>query len=480
MDATRRQVLRTTGATVGAATIPIGHVRGETAPSCYDDRAFDHPTPNPPDQNSHEAVISEAYGELVLSSDRPYWVWPICYSSEPITVEYEVRPTTDAASPSVVVVDDEGLREYKTVAMDHPVVDGPVITSTTTDLDRFGTYTLPTINQKNIHPWNLLKPGSHQKWTQENGVIEAFTLSCLNSSESGAIQKHHTIEGGQYYIVFDWTDQVLTTPDADQTSIEVSLRATKAPQNPGNEIGAAPIAMLYSQLPDSTDALVDLAVGLAETVCEMVPSELERVDLTAINKTAPRAAQLVSVVSTLLTVIENQLGYFPSFGQSLTATASKWTRWGLSVLPVASSINHVIDDACIVAENHPSTITTNIENLLMSLGILIADLLLAKFGVAGRAARFVTGFAHRYLLGFVARTLGMKAYLVLLRDLYTLTQGGIGAALGAIKGITREITQRHDLISEDQREKVMEMEEDSLISMDIDIDWFSLNPECDI
>ena len=73
---------------------------------------------------------------------------------------------------------------------------------------------------------------------------------------------------------------------------------------------------------------------------------------------------------------------------------------------VVSSISRLLDDACTVPDASPSKVTQAVEDMLLSLGIVIADLLAAYFGMAGRGAKFVTWVAHKYLLEFIGRTLG--------------------------------------------------------------------------
>lgn len=69
---------------------------------------------------------------------------------------------------------------------------------------------------------------------------------------------------------------------------------------------------------------------------------------------------------------------------------------------------------------------------------------------------------------------------MLLRELYTLTLGGIRAALGRIKDVTRAIADEYKFITDDEANTVRAMDTKSLKSLDIgfDFDLFSLNPEC--
>lgn len=481
MGYTRRRILTRSGATIAGYTLLSGTATGRSGPSCSGSRDYDYATPVPPDETSHEAVVSEAYGKLALSQDRPFWVWPVCSNSEPVNIEYEAR-ATDGDLPSILVVDEDGLRAYKTKIREHPVIEWPVFSSRTENLGRFGTWTVPMIEDwGDIHLTNIRKKGeSHQSWKEDMPAVKMHSLQCLNWSGSGSVRKRHTIEPGSYYVVFDWTDGVLSAPDQRDGTAEVSLRALHSVED--EVAGVAPNAMqqLYTKIDRQSSPLVDTAVDLAEAICIRVPDGFQQVSISKLQNTAPRAVHLSSTVKILLSILEDRLGYETSVFHQISEKTGVWTQWGMSVLPVVSSIDQLVKDACAVVDAEPSAVTEQVENMLLSLGIVIADLIAAFFGVAGRAAAFVTRMAHRYLLGFVARTLGLRTYLVLLRELYTMTLGGIREALMKIKNLTRAIAEEYQFIDSDEADTVEQMDERGLQSLNIDIDLFSLNPECTV
>ncbi|GAB3665081.1 hypothetical protein [Halopiger thermotolerans] len=309
--------------------------------------------------------------------------------------------------------------------------------------------------------------------------MDLHTVSCLNSSDFGPVAEAHTIEPGQYYMVFDWTDDVLQSTSDDETTVHVSLRASHPTEIPASDTVPAALKTLYNSF-SAESSVSDVVVPLAEAVCSGVPDELHDLPVSEINQVAPQAGQLVAAVNAVLTILGQELEYAPAFTQSLVNQASALTRWGMSAIPVASSLTQLLDDACKVAHASPDTVTDSVENLLMSLGIFVADLALAKYGLTARIARFATGMAHKYLLGFLARVFGLETYLLLLREVYTITLGGIKAVIGRIKDVTKEIGRQYDFLSKEEVETVQEMDEDSLLSLNMDIDWFSLNPECSV
>jgi hypothetical protein len=482
MEYTRRRFLTASASTAGATTLlASGRVRASDPPSCYEERKYNLPTPTPPEEYPIEAVINEAYGELVLSPDRPYWIWPICSTSDLMTIEYEVRPEDDAQAPSVLVVDDLGLEEYQIRANSYPITDGPLFSPTTIDVPLYGEWEFPYgFNGEHLHPENIPKKGrSLNDWNEEQKLVDYYTVDCLTSASSDAVRKRRTIEleSGNYYVVFDWTEDVLQEPDTERVSSQVSLRASEPiDEEEVEETATASMEQLYGQVADQPSSVVETVVDVAKAICTQVPDAFQDVSVSEINDVAPEAGQLVSSVNIVLTILENQLGFDSSILRQLTARTSAWTRWSLSVLPVASSLDQLLDDACSVADAEPAEVTDEVEKMLMSLGILVADFVAAYFGVAGRAAKFGVGLAHKYFLGFVARTLGLKTYLVLLRELYTLTLTGIKEVLSAIKAVTREIAREYDWLDEEDVETVESLDEESLWSLDLDAHLFS--PEC--
>lgn len=54
----------------------------------------------------------------------------------------------------------------------------------------------------------------------------------------------------------------------------------------------------------------------------------------------------------------------------------------------------------------------------MNVGILVAEIVMLKCGLVSRAASFAVRKLYMYLFGVVREVLGLKTYLVLLRELY--------------------------------------------------------------
>lgn len=427
-------------------------------------------TPQSP-ETSLDAVISEAYGELALCPQRRYWRWEV-ESYDPFTLDYEVRVPEDTAYPDVLVVDQDGWDTYEQIVTDYSVFDGPVVEWQTKEYRWVGEQTVPQVNGENFNPKNIgAKIGSfrdEQLWKEQSHgqesspIFEIDTVDCLSNPASRPIRESESIAGGQYYVVFDWTEEVLSKPDPEGVSAEVAVRATTPiSESQGETEYENEVTQLYNSLPDEEGPLVQSARQFAEAICDTA----EAVSLDDVQTAVPEASQTASMVNMLLTVIEDQLGYAPTFRSEVMAGASSWARLGMSVLPVLSSAEQLVDDACAVARAKPSSVTGEVENLLASLGIFVADLLLVKFGGASKAARVVTGAAHKYLLGYLRQVLGLRAYAILLRELYTLITSSIAQALERVREITRQLASETEFLDDDDVEWIEERDEDDLGSL---------------
>jgi len=90
----------------------------------------------------------------------------------------------------------------------------------------------------------------------------------------------------------------------------------------------------------------------------------------------------------VLEVIENKTGYSAPLAEALLEETATWTRWTGQVLPVVSTVEELVEDSCTVSQSDPDTVTGDVENMLMSLGILVAELVMIKYGLVSRAASF--------------------------------------------------------------------------------------------
>lgn len=431
----------------------------------------DQTTPSSPESDPVDPVIAEIYGELELPQNDPFWTWDIPYFSHDAIIEYEVRPKDGGHPPDVLVVDDDGLEKYKTQIATVPLYD-----TRSVDLRWFGSVPLPVVYFDNI-PRKL---DQVQRWDVEGGMVDIETLDCLTNDRSR--RDANVIAGGDYHLVFDWSDEVLSTPRSEDVTVEVSARVRRNKPEEAAESAPAQASTLYTTVGTAESPVVETMVSVAEAICSRVPDEMKTLSVADVQTEAPRAAGAVAVTRIVFEILDDRLGYTPTFVQQLLDGASTWARWGRSVLPVVNSIDHVIDDACRVVGAEPGAVTDAVEDLLLSLGILVADLLLAKFGLVSRIASFGVKRAHTYLLGILGEVLGLKAYLILLRELYNLLEIGVQQSLRKIKSFTRNI-EAHGFLTDDEVATVQEFEqEEDLQSLDsawdLRVGPLNPSPEC--
>ncbi|MCU4971125.1 hypothetical protein OB955_00030 [Halobacteria archaeon AArc-m2/3/4] len=492
MGYSRRQLLKS-GAAAGSL-----YLLSTTNAAASTKSGNDLATPTEPEETLDE-VIAEAHGELELGPDRRYWPFEFSHAGSNIRVEYEVRTDADIDPPDVLVLDDMWFNDYKGQAQSYPLKTGPIIDKTSYEpgsikLEKRDhgveinppSISVPSgVNFENIHPFRIYRRlQSEAGWNES--LVDAYGLECL--SASSPTRESAVIKPGDYTVVFDWTDNVWTSPDSESITADVTIRAMRQPEDEINAVATNAVSTVYTQIGDQPESLSDVVENLAAEICHQVADELGGVSIATMNERAPEAGVISAATNTILTILSQTLGYAPSFTNELTARTSAWTRWSMSVLPVASSLEQLIDDACAVAQAQSPALTEEIEDMLMSLGIFIAELVAVKFGLAGRVAGFVTKAAHKYLLGTVSRMLGWNTYLVLLRELYTATRGGIAKARQEIENWTRNIGEEYgyedrarddrDLVQESEVESVATISEWLLEQLDWDLGWLSLSPEC--
>lgn len=412
-------------------------------------------TPSSPESKPVEPVMAEIYGELKLPQDDPFWTWDIPHFSDDAIIEYEVRPKDGGHLPDVLVVDDDGLEKYRTQVASIPLYD-----IRSWDLGWLGSVPWPIVYFDNV----LRKRDQMQPWDVEGGMVDIETLDCLTNARPR--REANVIAGGDYHLIFDWADEVLSSPRSEDVTVEVSARVRRNKPEEAAETAPAQASNFYTTVGAAEASVVEAMVPVAEAICSRVPNEMKTLSVTDVQEEAPRAVGAVAVTRIVFAVLDDKLGFMPTFVRQLLDGASTWARWGRSVLPVVNSIDHVIDDACRVVGAEPGTVADAVEDFLLSLGILVVDLLLAKFGLVSRVASFAVKRTHTYLLGIISEVLGLKAYLVLLRELYNLLEMGIQQALRKIKSFTRDI-EEHGFLTDDEVATVQEFErEEDLQSFD--------------
>lgn len=441
MELSRRQILQHTGLLF--APMSVSRTISSSGESlCGEDSSL--PRPEPPEETPSD-VHNEEYGALGLSPDQKCWVFPIKPSGssvdnpEQMIVEYEVRTEDGVSPPDILVLSGQGLDYYDTQVNDPLIKVKEWCTHEILGRD----ISLPcSAGDIEFNPND-----GGVVWEEGHDTVDLYSAQCLNTAPyRSPVGKSKTIPAGHYYVVFDRTDKVFDRAGEDEVTADVSIRA-RHPPDPKEieETATDEVNAVYSGLPEDRSRLIRVSRSMAADIC----TDIEAPDTDDLVKTAPRASQLASTANALLAILERSLGYQPVFAEQISGMTTTWTRWGMSAIPVAHSVNRLHDDACALERANPEQVADHVEDFLLSIGILVGDLVLLKYGAGTRLAYSLTRAAHRYLLGFLGRVLGLRTYLVLLREVFNLTRSGITEALSQIKEMTERIVEETSFLSKD-------------------------------
>lgn len=433
-----------------------------------------------PEDSSLDTTLSAAYGELSLSPERKYWVWPVelpldysISSHDQLFVDYEIRTLSETKTPDLIVVDQEGREKYEAT------VDPPI-------LYKAGQRQFPlfgSVPWQNIYLENFSKFGKSNEviWEEDEPTYSSTVIECLSkpASSYGSLRHSEAVSAEDYYVIFDWTEEVLRSPSSGEVSAEVSVRVRQPPDEEISEQVEPPVTTLYSRFDRADLGITTLCENIAERLCieTTIPS------IGKLQEAAPRGTQLASTLNVILTILQEEIGYRTIVGEQVANITTTWTKWWMATLPLTHSIRQLHEDACAVTEAPSETINDRVEDFLLSLGILISDIVLLKTGLVNRYAAHAVKMTHRYLLGFLRKTLGLRAYIILLREFYNLVRSSTARVLAGIKSMTREIVEETELLDQEDQSKINQLNGRSLRSLDsTDFDLTSnlLNPECNI
>jgi len=104
------------------------------------------------------------------------------------------------------VADDKGLAEYQSKVEPHPATDGEVLTTIEWDSGRFESYDFPAVYPGRVNFWNIIEQAQTAAlWKENSTIIDQHTIGCLKTSD-------------------------------EETSVQVSLRASSSPAEPGRRL----------------------------------------------------------------------------------------------------------------------------------------------------------------------------------------------------------------------------------------------------
>lgn len=472
MEFSRRQILQNTGLLLASTSVSCTiSNNGEALCGGNSDLS----TPEPPKDATYNTVTNEAYGDLVLSPDQRCWVFPIRPSigsvenPEQLIVEYEVRTEDGVNPPDTLVLSGQGLKYYDTHVND-PFFKVKEWCSHKIFGRDISLPCSPGDIEFNPDDGGVI-------WEKGHRTVELYSAQCLNAAPyRSPVRRSETIPAGHYYVVFDWTDDVFDDAGEEVTA-DVSIRARHPPDPEEIEDTATDeVTAVYSELPEDRSRLITVSRTMATDIC----MDIEAPNTGTLVEASPRASQLASTANAVLAILERNLGLRPVFAERISEVTSTWTRWGMSTIPVVHSLNRLHEDACALERATSKQAADRVEDFLLSVGILVGDLVLLKYNATSRLAYSLTRAAHRYLLGFLGRVLGLRTYVVLLREVFNLTRSGLTEALSEIKELTERIVEETTFLSEND-DRVTEIHSmssrEDLYSLDeFDLGLPDLNP----
>lgn len=386
-----------------------------------------------PQQSAPDPVFKEAYGEVVLNdefTDNKYCIWKV-FSAECFELSYEARVTgPDYGELDILVVPaGEGEKYRDKVQSDGDGIIDSAVDSATDKGTRIGDYREA-----------LTVKGLRRRYDNESLHTKTAKLG-----------------PGEYYVIFDRTD-VATQPTNKYVSAEIAIWARKLVDEKVEDQARDVLTAFYNSLADDTQETIQLADDLAESICQTISLDYTRTTLQKIGDAPSKTYQATATIENLLDLLKAKTGFHSPLLYETTSTARTWTNRGATLVPILGSLLEVVNAACTVADQQAVPTVEQVEDFLLKLALLLAELVLARFGVTRKLSHQIISALERYLLGYLKEVLSLEMYVFLLRELFLLLNEGLDI-VRRIKDITDAIADLpEDFFSEDERGVIDSME----------------------
>jgi len=407
-----------------------------------------------PEESSPLPVFKEAYGEVVLTNDDPehrYCIWKV-ESETCFELNYEARVTEpDNSEVDVFALPaDEGQKYLNKVHVDS---EG--------DIRR----EIEKAQDKDIRIRNRIDSLSQER------LSEPLYGSWFNT-------KSAILEPGEYWLVFDRTD-IGTTQTSDYVSLQVSIWARNLVQEDVETGTQSVLEEFYTSLPEETNDVVEVLTDIAKEICNRISLGYGARELKEMGGAPVETYQATATVNAILDVVTERTSLNRSFLLEVTEDATAWTKRGAKVIPILGSVIEVFNIACDISEQNPEPTDDQVEELLLSLGILVAELALAQFGVVSKITRFTTSKMNQYLLGFLKDAVSLEFYIFLLREVYIIIYGSVTKAISKIKDMTDEIDDEETQFFSDEEQQTVDniTTKADLFDFEILDDTYTCTPE---
>jgi hypothetical protein len=235
----------------------------------------------------------------------------------------------------------------------------------------------------------------------------------------------------------------------------------------------------YTSLPEETNDVVEVLTDIAKEICNRISLGYGARELKEMGGAPVETYQATATVNAILDVVIERTSLNRSFLLEVTEDATAWTKRGAKVIPILGSVIEVFNIACDISEQNPEPTDDQVEELLLSLGILVAELALAQFGVVSKITRFTTSKMNQYLLGFLKDAVSLEFYIFLLREVYIIIYGSVTKAISKIKDMTDEIDDEETQFFSDEEQQTVDniTTKADLFDFEILDDTYTCTPE---
>lgn len=413
------------------------------------------PTPTPP-STSPSPVISERYGSLRLGSKRPFWSWNVATDTCcAVDIDLQLADKGDS-NLDILTFEEDAFKQYRDRVTQTPLTSGPVLQTKTDSL--FGIqFPLPEVQSENINHLDVTEFTDGPNASAPSVVPQR--IESASAPDVGSSNWSFQLGPGEYRVVFDWTNAKTQRRDATELKANLGLRARPTSEAVEDKVQRTTLSVFNSLEKNVVDALETLA----ETICNQETQHLTQPSAKEFASGAVSTQYVLPVLKRLLGSITSRFGTSLPLARKALNRATTWMRWSATVFPVVSSAQNVVEDACQLTTAESQT-TQRAEDFLLSIGLFVADLALAQFGVASKLARGATRLADEILLGIFKQTLSTRSYLLLLRELFALFYDEAADIINGIQEITAAIAAEADVFERQERAYIRNLDEKDVFS----------------
>jgi len=394
---------------------------------------------------NEQTLVKECYGSLDLNEKQPFFPVKIpddegsgCYLLE-YRLDRDGFGLNQAANLDLFLL-DHSFQQYKDFVYPGKNCLGPIL--------GFGPYCIDS-----------QPPAFDDDWLAEN--YAATTL------DDDSVYKRVLIPNDSYHLIIDAT----SAPDASErgkstasATLDVSLRLTRYSYAEAEKLAIQTVGSLVNELPDEWQKTVSNLRTTAQEMCSTDAVETaSEADIDEIAGETAKIEGITSAAADILSVLESR--YSIALPDEPLKSISNAARWGGKHLPVIGSVIQVATSACGLAslpdDAKISELREKAKSLFVSITLLVADLVMSWWGVTSRVAYSLTS-ATDYLLGYLRQVVGLRFYVVILKNTLFLFETSISELVDAIYETSEEIAQNTNFISDRDLSTLLQLNGDNV------------------